>query len=161
MRGLTVTMVNRKGCEILGYQEGDILGKDWFEHFLPDKVRDEVKGAFSRIISGHLEMDEYVESIVLNSSGEARLIAWHKSILRGQDGSIIGILSSGEDITERKLTEENLRDSEARLFDLYDNAPNAYFSVGTDGRIIKCNKGAEELLGYPREMLIGKRHLDN
>ena len=104
-----VTMVNRKGCEILGYQEGDILGKDWFEHFLPDKVRDEVNGAFSRIISGHLEMDEYLESVVLTNSGEARLIAWHNSILRDQDGSIIGILSSGEDITDQTAMEEALR----------------------------------------------------
>ena len=63
------------------------------------------------------------------------------------------------DITESKRA-ENLRDSEARLWDLYDNAPNAYFSVGTDGLIRKCNKSAEELLGYPREMLEGKRVLD-
>ncbi len=88
-----VTLANRKGCEVLGYPEGDVLGKDWFETFLPDKVRDEVKGVFSRIISGHLETDEYVESIVLASSGEARLIAWHNSILRDQDGPIIGTLS--------------------------------------------------------------------
>jgi len=155
-----VTLVNKKGCEILGCQEGDILGKDWFEHFLPDTIRYEVKGVFSKIIAGHLETDEYVESIVVTSSGEARLIAWHNSILRDQDGSIIGTFSSGEDITERKRTEENLRDSEARLFDLYDNAPNAYFSVGTDGLIRKCNKGAEQLLGYPKEMLEGKRILD-
>jgi len=63
------------------------------------------------------------------------------------------------DITESKRA-ENLRDSEARLWDLYDNAPNAYFSVGTDGLIKKCNKSAEELLGYPREMLEGKRVFD-
>ena len=155
-----VKLVNRKGCEILGYEEGDVLGKDWFEHFLSDKVRDEVKGVFSGIIAGHLEMDEYVENVVRTSSGEARLIAWHNSVLRDRGGSIIGILSSGEDITERRRTEGNLRDSEARLRDLYDNAPNAYFSVGTDGFIRKCNKGAEELLGYPREILEGKLVFD-
>jgi len=64
------------------------------------------------------------------------------------------------DVTERKRTEKKIRDSEARLWDLYDNAPNAYFSVGTDGLIRKCNKSAEELLGYPREMLEGKGVFD-
>ena len=75
-------------------------------------------------------------------------------------GNIIGFQGTVRDITERKRTEENLRDSEARLLDFYENAPNAYFSVGTDGVIRKCNKGAEELLGYPREMLEGKRVFD-
>jgi PAS domain S-box-containing protein len=64
------------------------------------------------------------------------------------------------DITDRKRTEEDLCNSETRLWDLYENAPNAYFSVGTDGLIRQCNKGAEELLGYPREMLEGKRVFD-
>ncbi len=75
-------------------------------------------------------------------------------------GKITNAVIQHMDITERKRAEENLRDSEARLWDLYDNAPNAYFSVGTDGQITKCNKGAEKLLGYPREMLEGKRILD-
>jgi len=59
------------------------------------------------------------------------------------------------DITHRKLSEEELRKSEERYRDLFENAPNAYFSVGTDGLIIRCNKGAEKLLGYKKEKLIG------
>lgn len=96
------------------------------------------------------------ECKMLNRQGEVRICMTSLRLYREQgflEGSII-------DITERKRAEENLRDSEARLWDLYDNAPNAYFSVGTDGLIRKCNKGAEELLGYPREVLEGKRVLD-
>jgi two-component system, cell cycle sensor histidine kinase and response regulator CckA len=75
-------------------------------------------------------------------------------------GAIIGFQGSVRDITEQKRSEQKLRDSEARLLDLYENAPNAYFSVSTDGLIRKCNKCAEKLLGYPREMLEGKRVFD-
>ena len=49
--------------------------------------------------------------------------------------------------TERKRTGEALRESEERFRDLYENAPNAYFSVGADGLIRTCNKRAEKLLG--------------
>jgi two-component system, sensor histidine kinase and response regulator len=60
------------------------------------------------------------------------------------------------DIAERKRADENLRRSEAKFLDLYENAPCAYFSVGTDSTIKLCNRRAGELLGYSREALIGK-----
>jgi PAS domain-containing protein len=36
-----IQLINRKGCEILGASEADILGKNWFEHFLPERIRNE------------------------------------------------------------------------------------------------------------------------
>jgi PAS domain S-box-containing protein len=60
------------------------------------------------------------------------------------------------DITEQKRAEEALRQSEAKFLDLYENAPCAYFSLGTDTTIRLCNRHAEELLDYTREELTGK-----
>ncbi|MCK5180782.1 MAG: PAS domain-containing protein, partial [Candidatus Omnitrophica bacterium] len=37
-----VVLVNKKGCEVLGYEEGEILGKNWFDHFIPGRLREEV-----------------------------------------------------------------------------------------------------------------------
>jgi len=56
---------------------------------------------------------------------------------------------------ERKRAEEELRDSEERFRDLYENAPSAYFSVGEDGVIHRCNRRAEELLGRTIEEFVG------
>ena len=63
-------------------------------------------------------------------------------------------------LIERKKVEEDLRLSEAKFLDLYENAPCAYFSVRMDGTIRLCNRRAGELLGYSREELIGKLVLD-
>ena len=52
--------------------------------------------------------------------------------------------------------EEALRESEMRFRDLYENAPNAYFSIGPDGRIRGCNRRAVELLGYAVEELVDR-----
>jgi len=49
-----------------------------------------------------------------------------------------------------------LTESEERFRDLYENAPNAYFSVGVDGYIRACNRRATELLGYGTEELVGR-----
>ncbi len=56
---------------------------------------------------------------------------------------------------ERMRAEQRLRDSEARYRDLYENAPNAYLTVGTDGRVLSVNRRVIELLGYPVEEIVG------
>ena len=56
---------------------------------------------------------------------------------------------------ERLRAERRLQDSEARYRDLYENAPNAYLVVGTDGRVISANRRLAEMLGYPVEELVG------
>ncbi len=72
-----------------------------------------------------------------------------------QNGKMI-IQATIRDITERKRVEVALVASEKRFRDLYDNAPNAYFSVGVDGRIRSCNTRAGEMLGYGAEKLVGR-----
>ena len=47
-----VTLINRKGCEILGTAEQDILSKNWFDHFVPDRSLAASETAFSRIVEG-------------------------------------------------------------------------------------------------------------
>ncbi len=101
-----VILINRKGCEVLGYEEKEIIGKNWFDHFLPERIRGEVKGIFLKIIADGTGHFEYVENPVLTKRGEERIIAWHNTVLRDESGKIIGSLSSGEDITERKRVEE-------------------------------------------------------
>jgi PAS domain S-box-containing protein len=57
---------------------------------------------------------------------------------------------------ERMRAEHRLRDSEARFRDLYENAPNAYLIVGTDGRILDANRRVTEMFGYALEELVGQ-----
>lgn len=54
------------------------------------------------------------------------------------------------------MAEEALQESEKRYRDLYEQAPDAYFSVGADGYIKRANLRATELLGYSREELVGR-----
>lgn len=110
-----VTLINKKGCEILGYPEGEIIGKNWFDHFIPEKIREGMKVMFNRLMSGEISSLEYYENPVLTKTGEERIIAWYNTILKDENGTIIGGLSSGEDITERRRAEEALKDSVTRL----------------------------------------------
>lgn len=65
-----------------------------------------------------------------------------------------------EDVTGFKKTEEALQESQRWYRDLYEEAPNAYFSVGADGYIKQANRSAAELLGYSLGELIGQAVFD-
>lgn len=98
----SVNLLNRKGCDILGRAEDEVIGRNWFDVALPEKIRTEVKGVFARIKAGDIAPVEYYENLVVSRDGEERLIGWHNSVIRDDEGRITGVLCSGEDITERK-----------------------------------------------------------
>ncbi len=110
-----VTLVNKKGCEVLGYDEAEIIGKNWFHNFLPKRLRKEVKAVFKELMAAKVEPVEYFENPVRIKNGGERIIAWHNTTLRDESGNITGTLSSGEDITERKKAEEALKATNQQL----------------------------------------------
>ena len=150
-----ILMINRKGCELLGYEEGELLGRNWFEKCLPapDGVQT-VYPVFLKIMAGELEATEYFENPVRCRDGRERLIAWHNAFLLDDKGKIYASLSSGEDITERKQSEEILRKQATIIDQIHDSG------VATDigGLVTSWNKGAERLFGYTRDEMLG-RHI--
>ncbi len=117
----TVTLVNRKTCELLGYAKEELVGRNWFDTCLPQRLRESVKEVSKQILRGVIEPVEYYENPVLTKTGEERLIAWHNTVLRDNEGAIIGHLSSGDDITERKRAEEALLQEKEKLQEALDN----------------------------------------
>ena len=115
-----VTLINRKGCEILGYRESEIIGQNWFENFLPEHIRHQAAEVFHRLMNGELEPVEYFENPVLTRNGEERLIAWHNTVIRDKQGLPLATLSSGTDVTEQKLAQAELERYKAHLEDLVE-----------------------------------------
>jgi PAS domain S-box-containing protein len=107
-----VTLINKKGCDVLGYKEEELNGHNWYNLCVPERDRKERKEEFLKVMAGKSEMVEDYENAVLTKSGKERIIAWHNTLITDEKGQITGTLSSGEDITVRKQTEEELMRSE-------------------------------------------------
>ena len=105
-RDKKLRLINKKGCEILGYSEKDVIAKDWCNDFIPEDARERVCSVISGLLNGQTEQFEYVENPVFAKNGTQRVVAWHNTVLYDEKGEIEAILSSGEDITERKQVEE-------------------------------------------------------
>lgn len=124
----TVTLANKKTAKVLGLLERDIVGRNWFDNFIPESQIVEIKNVFKSIITGEKEFLEYNENEIKTFDGKIRIIAWQNSPLKSQDGSIVGILGSGEDITARVESERALRRSEAKLREM-NAAKDKLFSI--------------------------------
>lgn len=148
-----VALINKRGCEILEYEENEIVGRNWFDNFLPTRVKDEVKAIFEKLIAE--EPIKYFENLVLTKSGEEKIVAWHNTPLKNDKGKIISTLSSGEDITERKHAEEKLRKAEAKYRSIFENAIEGIYQTTLDGRIVSANPAFARTLGYtsPQELI--------
>lgn len=110
-----VSLINPKGCEILGYSEKEILGMNWFDKFIPERHRKEVKLVANEVFKGEMESVKQYENLILTKSGSERLIAWKNEIIKDRAGKIIGVLSSGEDITESRIVLNELKEHRDNL----------------------------------------------
>jgi PAS domain S-box-containing protein len=100
-----VTMINKKGCSVLGYNEEEVLGRNWADNFIPEGFRNEVRTALQELINGRTDYYGEYENFVLTRDREELIISWNNKVLRDDTGNITGILSSGEDITRRRWAE--------------------------------------------------------
>jgi len=71
-----IILLNRKGYSILGYDEGELLGNDWFDTCFPARGREDVRQVFLTLMSGEVEPVEHYDNPVLTRSGEERIVAW-------------------------------------------------------------------------------------
>jgi two-component system, cell cycle sensor histidine kinase and response regulator CckA len=142
----TVSFINKKGCEILGFEAEEIIGRDWFDAYVPEHYRDEVKAAFNILVAGGVYEIEHYENPILTREGKERIIAWHNTVLKDEKGAIVASLDSGEDITERRQAEEDLRKSEEKFRILFETSRDAIMTLDRHG-FLDCNKACLEIFG--------------
>jgi PAS domain S-box-containing protein len=154
-----IILVNQRGCALLGFGEDEIVGQDWIEHFVPTRVRKETNIVFERLMAGEIEMVDYYENPVLTCGGEERLIAWHNTVLRDDQGRIMGSLSSGQDITERQRAAQALQESEEKLRLIFENAFDGIsiqeeLPATRSRRLVDCNERYAEMAGRSKQELL-------
>ncbi|MDQ7063973.1 MAG: PAS domain S-box protein [candidate division KSB1 bacterium] len=105
-----ITLFNKKLEATTGYKKEEVLGKKWFEIFLPERIRPSVEEVFDGIVNN--KIPSYYENPILTRSGEERYIAWSNTAIRNENNEIIGALGIGQDITEQKRLEQQILHSE-------------------------------------------------
>lgn len=116
--------------------------------------RDQVVGNFMRVMeSGEDQYD--AEYRIIRPDGEIRWVFGRGRVVRDANGKPVRYSGVDIDITERKRTEEALRESEERYRTLVENANDLVFTLDLDFRITSANPAVKQLFGYAPEELIG------
>ncbi|MBN2169596.1 MAG: response regulator, partial [Actinobacteria bacterium] len=96
-----ITMMNRKGCELLGLSEQELLGMNYFDNFVPESAREKSRQSFKSVMEGSQSTSQDYRIPQVGRDGLERIIAWYNTLLKDEEGRTTGLLGSGEDITDR------------------------------------------------------------
>ncbi|MGD0355281.1 MAG: PAS domain S-box protein [Dehalococcoidia bacterium] len=146
-----VVLINRKGCQALGYDEKEILGVNWFDGFIPQRVREESRQVYQRFVSRKKDMAVIFERPIITHGGEERIVAWRNALLKDDAGRVTGVVWSGEDITDRKKVDSELSLS-THLLDL---AVDSIYVIDAAGHIVFANEASWRTLGYGEIEFLG------
>jgi len=93
---------------------------------------------------------------IWRADGVLRWVRTRGFPVRDSDGRIYRLVGFMEDITERKLADEALRESEAKLRDLFQQSPDIIMTVDAQGKILLMNRS---ILALPAERAVGHNSL--
>jgi diguanylate cyclase (GGDEF)-like protein/PAS domain S-box-containing protein len=108
-RQCRVTMINRAGLELLGFERQELVDADWVETAVPPEAREDARHILFSMLRGVAPRDigaDRAEAPIMTKSGERRTIEWRTVVLRGDDGVPSALLCSGTDVTERIRSEQ-------------------------------------------------------
>ena len=151
--------VNPVALEKIGYIRDEIMGRPFLELGIlhPDDLQHAIDN-LAKIFEG----EEVVkgEYCLIKKNGELLYADVTTSAIRDEFGDVIAITNVGVDITEQKIAQQALRQSEEKYRQLYENMGEAVFTYDVDARPTGMNHKAVEMLGYTREELGNDRIRD-
>ena len=147
-----ITFYNEGATEIFGHHPSDILGKPVLDFYVRKKDAKKVKEMLLKSKDGRISN---FEAQFLSGDGKTVSVNMSATLMRDEEGKVIGTLGINRDITQRKMLERELKESEERYRAMVESAHDMVAIIGEDYRLRYVNKKAEEVTGYSRDELRG------
>ena len=155
VRGV-VTYINSTPPVLRGYKPEDVIGKPFSDFLLPEDAK-MVSQLWKRLYKTGEESKDIYEVQIRIESGESRWLMTTGEFIRDGKGTIVGRRGIGIDVTERKLMDIALKQSESTYRTMFENAGIATILYDEDTRMLyNVNPAMEELTGYSKEEMEGR-----
>jgi PAS domain S-box-containing protein len=143
-----ILFLNEAFLKTYGYEDGnELIGKDI--SFLRSQNND--PEVVDQILRSTIEAGWQGEIFNRKKDGTEFPISLSTSVILDENGHILGMAGVATDITQRKQTEELLRQSEMKYRNLIETMPDGYYRSTSDGKFVEVNKAMVKLLGYESE----------
>jgi diguanylate cyclase (GGDEF)-like protein/PAS domain S-box-containing protein len=143
--------VNRALPEIVGYDTDQLLALTFQEITHPDDLETDLE-LLRRLLAGELRSYR-MEKRYVRADGEHAWVMLSVSVVRDDAGEALYFVSQIEDVTERRRSEDALREAEDRFRSAFDEAPIGMAMHAVDGRFLRVNRALCEITGYSRKEL--------
>ncbi|NQV17478.1 MAG: PAS domain S-box protein, partial [Armatimonadetes bacterium] len=137
---------------LTGYSLDEVKGKDWFTTFLRDCDYKKIRNLFKTALKNSPTKGNI--NPIITKDGREIFIEWYDNVLKNNTGNIIGLLCIGQDITQRKQTEEALKENKERYRQIYQFSPDSIIIHDMDMNILDANSKAVEEFGYSEVELL-------
>lgn len=144
-------------CKLFGKNKDELIGKS----FLPLVHEDDVESTQKAMLGlYHAPYNCYLEQRALTAEGW-KWLAWSDTAVFNSNGVVESIIGVGRDISSQKNAEEELKNSEEKIFKAFQASPDSLSLTEFDsGKLIEVNDGFERVFGYSREEVIGQSTID-
>lgn len=150
-----IIFANAHFLKVTGWNEEDIMGKDWFDTFIPAHAREDVRRVFAKTVDQKETFDiSNYENEIMTKTGELRDVAWSNVPTKDLQGNITDVTCLGIDLTEIRQAEEELRKSNERLRMIAENTGTMIAILDNQGTYEFVNP-AHRVLGYEPDELLG------
>ena len=151
-----ISSLNKKACDVLQCDKNDVIGKNWFQTFIPGDDIEKIQKIFFDIIENKADIDVKVEGKVRTMLNEEKVILWTNKIIWNKKNEKIGTLSLGTEITNKDKLEFELKESEYRYKTLVENMHEGIGIVDLDENVVFCNNSFNKIFGLEDDSMVGK-----
>ncbi|MCW7469389.1 PAS domain S-box protein [Leptospira kanakyensis] len=147
--------VNKRVCDILGYSESELMDLTFQDITYPEDLNADLT-YLEELVADKRKFYQ-MEKRYFQKNGNIVYAILAVSMVKNEEGKVLYFISQIIDITEQKLVEKKLKQALAKNQAILDSSTLvSIISTDTEGTITEFNHGAEKMLGYTSEELIGK-----
>jgi PAS domain S-box-containing protein len=150
-----VVLFNRTAEETTGYKFREMAGNRIWDVLMDPTEGQQYRTVFKKLLAGE-ETGEY-EQHWTTKSGDRRLLSLSHATLLGADNEVEYVITTGIDVTESRVAEEKLKESEERYRTIFDSTGTAMCIVGSDSEVNFLNHEFERITGYGAREVVGKK----
>ncbi len=155
----SIRQFNRFASELTGYTADEVDGENWFDLFVPQDKRADMRLLFSNIFEKSTN-DWGTENLIIDKDASSHLIRWNNTLFTDNSTGERSLISIGEDITALSDALHRAKQDERRYRTLVDNLPHYIFHKDPDSNYLSCNASYANDLGKSPEEVVGTNDLE-